>query len=722
MINTQCPICHSIQEEPVKALFQIHDTLDNMYDIVICRQCGHVFTYFNRETNIDAYYDDLDYTLQDTRKTLFHYMQEIEYNRVLRHIKKITSPHSKELLDFGCGKGIFLSFAKEKNFSVKGVETSLPRSGYAKKYFNIDIDTRFYTSGQIFPKQFDIVTVFHVAEHLTSPEELLKPLIKDNLKPNGLLVIEAPNFSSWQSKWSGKRWMQLDVPRHISHFRPIVFKKLAEGTGCHIVHQQTFSLHLGIIGMAQTVMSFFGYKGFLMGDLKHKRTPSLLLKVALATPFALLLESIAAMAGKGGVIRYYMKKNHEQKFPTFIITAISLPDNPICRLFTLILPRVHSLSYIMNILILHSSSGLYGSSKILLSFTKVFLEQGHSPVVVLSEEGPLSDELRKTGAEVKIIRLGVIRRKYYSVGGIINRSFISVKAFFALRKLIRRKKIDLVYSNTTAVLIGAVVAKMTSIRHIWHVHEIIETPSFLYKTIGWMLNTMSNKVIVVSNAVKDHWKKVVSENKIILVYNGFDYAEFDHNKTTLKDDLKLDNNTLMIGTIGRIHFWKGQDYFLEIAGILSSKYPFARFIIAGDAYPGYEYLYEEFEAIKEKHQINDVVFDLGFRSDIVNVMNAFDIFVLPSISHDPFPTVVLEAMAASKPVVATDQGGSREMVEEGISGILIPINEPGKAAARMAELIEDRMLRQQMGFQGKERVHKLYSLEAFNEAIINAIK
>ncbi len=306
MINTKCPVCHhtvDVIKQP--SLFKLRDEYDHSYEIVACSKCNTVFTWFDTDITINQYYDELDYSLQDTRKTIFHTIQEIEYNRVLQKVSKEENGSQKKLLDFGCGKGVFLSFAKEKRFYVKGVETSLPRAGFAEKYFHIQVNTDIYTSGQIFPDKFDVLTLFHVIEHLSDPQVLLNNLVKDNLEKAGILVIEAPNFNSWQSKWAESRWMQLDVPRHIIHFTPDSLRKLVESCGCRIINQQYFSFHLGIMGMAQTMMNWFGYKGFLMSDLKHKRSWRLLLVLLMVLPFATITELLAALAGKGGLIRYY---------------------------------------------------------------------------------------------------------------------------------------------------------------------------------------------------------------------------------------------------------------------------------------------------------------------------------------------------------------------------------------------------------------------------------
>src|SRR5512138_3052305 len=99
-----CPVCGNYQGKGKTNTILHVDAAT--FQIVTCENCNHHFTFFSQDVNIDKYYDDLDYTIKDNRKTIFHKIQEIEYNKVLKKIRKLST--EKELLDFGCGKGVFL--------------------------------------------------------------------------------------------------------------------------------------------------------------------------------------------------------------------------------------------------------------------------------------------------------------------------------------------------------------------------------------------------------------------------------------------------------------------------------------------------------------------------------------------------------------------------------------------------------------------------------------
>lgn len=376
----------------------------------------------------------------------------------------------------------------------------------------------------------------------------------------------------------------------------------------------------------------------------------------------------------------------------------------------------------MNLLLLQGSSDLYGSSKILLESIKVFKKNGHHPIVVLSEKGPLSFILEEMGVKVYFIRLGILRRKYQSINGICNRIWVMLKAYRSIKKLIQEKQISMVYSNTTAVLVGAFAAKSLKIKHIWHIHEIIENPKWLGRFLGILVNNYSNLVIVVSEAVKQNWLPRIPGDKISLIHNGLDYTKFLQQNPSLRTEIEADASTIIIGMIGRVHYWKGQDFFLQIAIELAKKNHTLKFVLIGDAFPGYEFLYEQLKTIQEEGNIRSLVYDLGYRTDIPELIQGFDIFVLPSLQPDPFPTVILEAMAAAKPVIATRHGGALEMVENGLTGYLI---EPGNsviAAQVIQHLVDNEVLRKEMGRAGREKVLTAYSNEIFEKKLLKILE
>jgi glycosyltransferase involved in cell wall biosynthesis len=375
----------------------------------------------------------------------------------------------------------------------------------------------------------------------------------------------------------------------------------------------------------------------------------------------------------------------------------------------------------MNVLLLHSSSDEYGASKILLGTVRLLLQKNHRVLVVLSAEGPLVRTVENAGARVIIQPLGILRRKYFNISGFFNRLLTLTRAVKKLQALMRKEAIELVISNTTGVLAGAFAANKIGVRHIWHVHEIIEHPRWMKKIIGYLLNRYASGIIAVSEAVKNCWQSVVTADKITVIHNGIDYSPYLESTASLREELHLPTDALVIGMVGRVHYWKGQSYFLTIAGKLHREFPQLRFLMAGDAFPGYEYLYEELaEQIKEL-ELGAVVHQLGFRKDIPAVMQTIDLLILPSQQPDPFPTVILEAMASAQPVIATQFGGAVEMIEQGVTGDFIPPDDAEQAVAVIRNWLDSSRL-ESAGKAGRVRVLEKFSLRNWEEKMIKCLQ
>jgi len=372
-----------------------------------------------------------------------------------------------------------------------------------------------------------------------------------------------------------------------------------------------------------------------------------------------------------------------------------------------------------KILMLHGSSDLYGASKIFVAAVTALQNSGFGVLVVLSEDGPLVDELQKMHAEVFIQKLGILRRKYFNPAGLVNRIKTIWRAKNFLEGLIKNHQISHIYSNTSAVLVGAFLSRKGGIKHIWHLHEILSNPKWLKKAIGKIIDRNADKVVVVSQAVWDNWENVIAPSKMKLLYNGIDYQPYLEVKTDIKNEMPGSEGKVLIGMIGRINHWKGQGYFLDIAELLVQKSKNVHFLMVGDAFPGSEHLVKEMLGKIKKMGLENQVTYLGFRKDIPQILKSLDVFVLPSILPDPFPTVILEAMASEKPVVATDHGGAQEMIQEGQTGFLIPWNNAAKGADAVSILVQNEKLRNKMGLNGRKRVLEKFSPKEFEAKFIS---
>ena len=398
----------------------------------------------------------------------------------------------------------------------------------------------------------------------------------------------------------------------------------------------------------------------------------------------------------------------------------------------------------MRILFLHGSSDLYGASKIFLQTIKIVQQKGHNCIVVLSSQGPLVSELESLGIQVEIANLGILRRKYFTPLGLVNRLHKWFHASIFLQKIIKQQNIELVYSNTAAVLIGGWAVSRhnkkqkrnnqekknyVKVQHIWHLHEIISSPIYLHHFIKLSLVHWSNKIIVVSEAVREHWLNDKKENqkkipknslssKMNLIYNGIEPL-VKSQKPNYRVKYSIPSDAIVIGMAGRIHYLKGQEYFIKIAQCLledTSIY----FIITGDPYAGQENLLTEMQGYIKANKLEKQIIYTGYEAEMDCFYSAINILLLPSILPDSFPTVVLEAMQFGLPVVATEQGGAMEMIIDGETGVFIPILNEVEAAKKIKTILPED-IRKQMGAKGKERVAFNYSAKAFEDNLVHLI-
>lgn len=383
-----------------------------------------------------------------------------------------------------------------------------------------------------------------------------------------------------------------------------------------------------------------------------------------------------------------------------------------------------------KILVIHSSNELFGSDLVLLRAVDVLLQSGWAPLVLLPDDLPytglLSQELQERRCPVRSLELGILRRKYLKplrLPAYLGQLFLAV---LKVRNLIRQERAEVVYSATSAVLCGALAARLAKCRHVWHVHEVLARPRLLVRLLGWMLFKFSEQVIAVSRAVAAHWSQVEPRlaEKIRVIYNGLDLGYYTEPRSRPADRkaLHLSNNDVLIGCLGRIGSWKGQEVLLQALARVQPHAPQVKCLLAGSTVPGEENKIAALKQLIQGPGLGSKVMLRDFQKDIRPWLNAMDIMAVPSVKPDPFPTVTLEAMAFSLPVVAANHGGLPEMVAEGETGYLTPPGDAEALAAAILKLAQDRKLRQRMGAAGRKRLEKLFPLQKFQREIMHVFE
>jgi len=373
-------------------------------------------------------------------------------------------------------------------------------------------------------------------------------------------------------------------------------------------------------------------------------------------------------------------------------------------------------SAVPAILFAHSGAELYGADRILLELTAGLQARGHGLQVVLPGPGPLHAELARLGVVTHRKNLGVLRRRYFTPRGLINRLCRVVRAVGFMRGLLRQHGIGVVHSNTTAVFSGVLAARLAGVPHVWHVHEITTRPRWFARAMAACVGLLSQRAVFVSQATLEHMCALNPRvrAKAVVIHNGIDPGRaLDGRRGVLRAEMGWAPDQPVVGMVGRINWWKGQTKLLECALLLAPRHSQLRWLMVGGTYDGDNRARDELLAGIARHSMATAVQVLDFREDVGNVLADLDVFVLPSTEPDPFPTVVLEAMAAARPIVAFRHGGVCEMVEDGVSGLLCTPGSAAEMAAAIERLVSDPELRLRMGQAARQRVMSLFTREAF---------
>lgn len=369
-----------------------------------------------------------------------------------------------------------------------------------------------------------------------------------------------------------------------------------------------------------------------------------------------------------------------------------------------------------RILYLHAGAEMYGADKVLLELIKGLDSKEFEAHVILPNDGVLVEALRQVGAQVSVLDYPILRRKYFNPKGIAD--YIRSYNFYAKQIALyaRQHSIDMVHNNTAAVLEGIYLKRKLKLPLIWHVHEIIVKPKAISDFINMLMGRYADKIVTVSQAVANHIKQspFIKDSQVEVIYNGVDNAVYyPMDASSIREKFDIEEDALVIGMIGRVNAIKGQNDFIEAVEPLLEKNKKAVAFLAGGVFPGEEWRLEELDNRIASSSVVSQIHRIDYYDKTSELYNMFDIFVLPSIKPDSLPTVVLEAMACSKPVVGYNNGGIAEMVVDDKSGCLVKPNSPQELSNAISLLLDSSEKREKFGRVGYQRQKELFSLESY---------
>ncbi len=231
-----------------------------------------------KDTDLGKYYESLDYISHtDSKKTLLDRVYQLVRNYTLKKKLKLINSFNSEkgsILDIGAGTGDFLAISQKNGWQISGVEPNQNAREIAQDKLNLDLQS---DSSEISESKFDVITMWHVLEHVPNLEETVAQL-KKLLQPKGTLVIAVPNHKSFDAEYYGAFWAAYDLPRHLWHFSQLAIKNLFAKKDMKVVKvlpMKFDAFYVSLLSEKYKTRKVNPVKAFLVGlrsNLNAKRT------------------------------------------------------------------------------------------------------------------------------------------------------------------------------------------------------------------------------------------------------------------------------------------------------------------------------------------------------------------------------------------------------------------------------------------------------------------
>jgi glycosyltransferase involved in cell wall biosynthesis len=294
----------------------------------------------------------------------------------------------------------------------------------------------------------------------------------------------------------------------------------------------------------------------------------------------------------------------------------------------------------------------------------------------------------------------------------------ALRAALEFRRFLKQQKIQIVHTffESSDIWAGFVTKTMSQAKLVWSRRDMGILRARKHRIAYRLMAGAPNAVFAVSEQVRRHAIEVdrIDAGRVQTIYNGLDLADWDAVPRPARNP-----GEFLVTTVGNIRPVKGHDVFIRAAATIVQQFPKASFSIAGDVIEP-TYLAELQTLIRDL----DLVKHFRFEGSVTNLrqhLAAADIFVLPSRSEG-FSNAIIEAMASSLPVVATDVGGNAEAVKDGITGFLVPSEDPDALSAAILRLLSDPSLAKAMGAAGRKVVAERFTTEAMMNQIAGAYR
>lgn len=341
---------------------------------------------------------------------------------------------------------------------------------------------------------------------------------------------------------------------------------------------------------------------------------------------------------------------------------------------------------------------LNGGERSMLAVLDDVKTRGLEFVVIAPDIGMLADAVRSRGLELIPLRLRDEQ----------DRRLPREVVCGYLRAAVEHSRADLVHANSLSIgrLTGAIAADL-AMPCLAHLRDIMRVSKAAMADLN-----QNSRLLAVSAATRAfHCGQGLTEERSEVLYNGIDTEQFQPRATTnrLKREHGIAPDAMLVATIGQIGMRKGQDVLAAAAKQLADETPAIHYLLIGERNSTKQENIDFERALLEQFPAGRL-HRLGYRSDVNSLLGEIDLLVHPA-RQEPFGRVLLEAAAAGVPIVATNVGGTAEMLEEGQSATLVPPDDPTALSHAIKQLLHNEERRKQQSSRARERIVSRFSIE-----------
>lgn len=369
----------------------------------------------------------------------------------------------------------------------------------------------------------------------------------------------------------------------------------------------------------------------------------------------------------------------------------------------------------MKVLLVNPGADVYGSDLQVLESVRALVAAGHEVRTVVPETGPLVGLLEDAGSTVTVRAFPVVRRAYLSPSGLLRLAAEVARDLHRIRAVITASPVDVVYVNTVTVPWWIAVARAARVPTVVHVHEAEDAdPGLVRRAMAAPL--LGASVVVFNSATAERAALEVLPrlaSRSVVVLNGVPDRDLPPAPLPADPPLRL-------GIVGRLSERKSQHIAVEAVDLLRRAGHDVHLEIAGTVYPGNEAYEARLRADVARLGLGSHVTFSGYVSPSSIVFDRSHVALSLSV-RESLGNVVVEAQLARRPVIASRAGGHLESVVDGVTGVLVPVNDAAAVAAAVSRLASDPDLARRIADAGRGSAVTTFALDRYGRAIEAAL-